>query len=812
MPDSASAGPVPSPATSGLATAPRSSALERHFQLSLFLLLLTSVLTLISTGKLDPFSMLLPPLALLAKGYRWWRGCKPEISPRAANWLVLAYFVFFPADLLWISRILAADAQNPLLFAALLSAIHLMLFAMIVRLYSASTTRDYLFLAMLASSAMLASAILTVDTTFLVFFFTFMLLAVSTFVGLEMRRGAEGATSPAIDSGTPQARRLHAALGVTSGVIALGALVAGAAIFFLLPRFNAGYFSRFDLQPSMISGFTDNVELGQTGEIKRSNTVVMRIQVEGGPEAGENIHWRGIALTTFDGRRWFTESHNPVVTSEGPDGWTHLPENGRRDNLALPDTSYLIHVPVIRDVSILQNNTGLPDNALPRENSVPPASPTAPRQYTVPLHYTILLEPIASDALFVAAEPVRIRGQFASDSPAGARLARRSYLVMDKTGSLSNPFHNFASIRYDAVSEVPRVPAQILRAAPAEYDPATRNLYLQLPHLDARIPTLARQIAGNARNPYDQAQAVERYLRAHYAYTLDLTGPPPADPLAYFLFDRRAGHCEYFAAAMTVMMRSLGVPARYVNGFLPGEYNSVGGDFIVRARDAHSWVEIFFPGYGWITFDPTPGSDAAPEGILTQAALYWDWFEMQWTEWVINYDFFHQYTLAQNLQRASRNWSTDINRSFDRARNKGIGWTRQWQRRLTALPIWLLIPMLLLGALIAGLRNTSLRERLLLAWRMRGMATHSSLPPQAASLSYRRMLQLLEQRGWQKLPEQTPLEFAASLPSGELRAPVLDLTDIYLAARFGSQTTDGKRFAALLATLQTALRTESHAH
>ena len=150
---------------------------------------------------------------------------------------------------------------------------------------------------------------------------------------------------------------------------------------------------------------------------------------------------------------------------------------------------------------------------------------------------------------------------------------------------------------------------------------------------------------------------MESYLRNNYGYTLDLSGTPPTDPLAYFLFQKRAGHCEYFAAAMTVMMRSLGVPARYVNGFLAGEYNDVGGDYIVRASDAHSWVEVYFPRYGWITFDPTPPSSEVAGGVLSQLGLYWDWFELQWSEWVVNYDFVHQFTLAQGVQRVSRRWT-----------------------------------------------------------------------------------------------------------------------------------------------------------
>src|SRR5207244_5015174 len=100
-----------------------------------------------------------------------------------------------------------------------------------------------------------------------------------------------------------------------------------------------------------------------------------------------------------------------------------------------------------------------------------------------------------------------------------------------------------------------------------------------------------------APTAYDKAAAIEHYLRTRFGYTLDLSATSKADPLAHFLFERRSGHCEYFAAAMTVMLRSLGIPARYVNGFLPGEYNELGGDFIVRASDAHSWVEAYFPGF-----------------------------------------------------------------------------------------------------------------------------------------------------------------------------------------------------------------------
>lgn len=115
--------------------------------------------------------------------------------------------------------------------------------------------------------------------------------------------------------------------------------------------------------------------------------------------------------------------------------------------------------------------------------------------------------------------------------------------------------------------------------------------------------------AAGAVTPYDKAKAIEAYLRnsANFTYTLD----PPATPqgrdrLDYFLFDSHKGYCEYFASAMGDMLRSLGIPTRLVNGFGPGQYTTTTQNYVVRAEDAHTWVEVYFPGYGWNIFEPTP--------------------------------------------------------------------------------------------------------------------------------------------------------------------------------------------------------------
>jgi transglutaminase-like putative cysteine protease len=759
---------------------PTLAAVQRYFEVSLFFLIAVGVASLASTGKMDPLSTVVPPVLVAVKGWRWWRGHGPELSHRAATWLTILYFFFFPVDLIVFSRALSEGSPNPLLFSALLSAIHLMLFALMVRLYSARTTRDYLFLTMTAFALMLVTAILTVDTMYFVFFLVFLILAVSTFVGLEMRRSAEGAVAPPLAAGTPQARRLQRALGVTSTTMALGALALGTVIFLIIPRVTAGYLSGLNLQPSLISGFSDDVELGQIGTIKQSKAVVMRIRMEGDPSQVRNVRWRGIALTNFNGKRWYSEaidSAQEVMASSL--GWYPLfgPERKQPEVNEAEWRAWLERV-----------GRGT-------------AQPVRPRE----LRYSVLLEPLATNTIFLAHRGVAVRGRFAPEIVRGTRPSRSSYLLVDWTDSLSNPQHSYQRILYEARSLIPEVPAERLRSHQIGYSSFIQEHYLQLPALDPRIPELARQITANAPTAYDKAAAIEQYLRTRFGYTLDLSGAPPADPLAHFLFERRAGHCEYFAAAMTVMLRSLGIPARYVNGFLPGEYNDVGNDFIVRASDAHSWVEVFFGEYGWIPFDPTPPSDEAQKDWLGRLALYYDWVELVWSEWVINYDLGRQATLAQNFQRASREWSLRAQRYIRGKRRAAVNWLKDVQRGVGEWPYARVAGVALLAGVLLALRWRRVRDYLAWQWGVR-FGSHAELTARLATLHYQQMLRALARRGIVKPPGQTPQEFAASIPAVELAGPVSQLTSLYQSARFGARTTEASKMAHLLDNLKALLR------
>ncbi|HEY6268892.1 MAG TPA: DUF3488 and transglutaminase-like domain-containing protein [Candidatus Acidoferrum sp.] len=738
-------------------SAPNERALpaERFFRTSLTLLMLTSALTLVSTGKLDIVTSFVVPLIVVNKGLRWWHGRPAELTHRTATWCVLAYLAFLPVDALVLSRFSVGNSANPPLFAMLLAAVHFLIFVSIVRFYSAVTDRDALFLSMLAFAGILAAAVLTVDTTFLVLFFIFLLFGVSTFIGMELRRGAAGAVSPAVHLHTARDRKLNRALCFSALSVAIGSIALGGVLFFFFPRFSAGYLGRASFNSSLMSGFTESVELGQIGEIKKNSAVVMRVQT-GKPIGYDRLRWRGIALTNFDGKRWTTSKHGTQKLQPGEDGWIHTADSPQKSETPKPG-----------------------------------------------MIYTVYLEPLATDAIFIPGKVISIKGNFTGEGGNSFSAIRRTYILRDSTDTLLNPFHNYTAIRYAGFSQLPPMDATKLRTASTEYSREITSTYLQLPEpLDRRIPELARQATKYAKTPFDKALAIESFLRNRYAYTLNLTGKPGDDPLAHFLFETRGGHCEYFASSMVIMLRTLGIPSREVNGFLPGEYNDLGGDYIVRASDAHSWVEVYFPGMDWQVFDPTPAIAENDAGFMTRLGQYADWAQLTWSEWVIGYDFGHQVALAQNLQRSSHDASESVRAWYRRQQMQGRRWMKSWHNRIS-----ILIPLVVLTFLIV-LRFDALSamlRRWWLMWQMRSAKAARSNPHLASKL-YAELLRMLARRGLIREVSQTPFEFAAAVVAPNLAPAVREFTQLYAHTRFGGAPCDTTRLHQLLDQIRATSR------
>ena len=249
------------------------------------------------------------------------------------------------------------------------------------------------------------------------------------------------------------------------------------------------------------------------------------------------------------------------------------------------------------------------------------------------LRQQVQLEPIRDVPVFTIAPLWAVY----SDDP--IRRTRRSELVLDVEPRRRE---------YVAVSE----PNAVFR------DDGSRSFrdasMTALPgDLDPRIAELAASIVGDATEPAAKAAAIEAYLHQNYEYTLIPTSSNTDQPLSTFLFDSQEGHCEYFATALAVLLRAEGVPTRLVNGFYGGDYNALGGFIAVRQAHAHSWVEAWIGGQGWVRYDATPAS-APPEGTAGPLALLNEALEAQWYGLVLDYDLNTQVAGARSIGRLAR--------------------------------------------------------------------------------------------------------------------------------------------------------------
>jgi hypothetical protein len=197
---------------------------------------------------------------------------------------------------------------------------------------------------------------------------------------------------------------------------------------------------------------------------------------------------------------------------------------------------------------------------------------------------------------------------------------------------------------YRADSLVPVVSEEQLLAAGSDYPEWIESRYLALPDsVPLRVLSLARDLTATKPTPYDRARAIETYLRT-FPYNLDIPSPPrDQDVVDYFLFDLQEGYCDYFASAMVVLARAAGLPARLAVGYASGAYDAETARYIVTADQAHAWVQVYFPGYGWIEFEPTssfplvdrpaktvPIEWSEPEGVLEPADTGWDTLGWLW--------------------------------------------------------------------------------------------------------------------------------------------------------------------------------------
>jgi protein-glutamine gamma-glutamyltransferase len=687
------------------------TGIRRYFDVALYLLIFTAFGTLASTGRLGPPTVVLVTAGLLVRGYTLARRQQIRLSESWTNLFTIACLGFFVADEFLISR------------SFLTATVHLVLFVMLVRLFSAQHDRDHYFLAVLSFLMVLSAAVLTVDSTFLFALAGFVLVAVATFILMEMMHASQRSAVQARDPHIPRAyRKLSFAIAGIAPVLLLLIFLGAGIIFFLFPRVSAGYLGGYTSTNDLTSGFSDHVDFGGIGRIQQSKAVVMHVQIEGDTTGAHQLKLRGVILDRFDGHSW-TNTQARTIVRRGPDA--------RFDLCAA--------------------------NCLMAQGRA--------------VRYHVTMEPLLNNVFFLLARPRFVAGNFRE-------------ILVDNAGDAFNSDLEHPVTQYEAES--------VLRSQEAGLSPAgspgagdVLNSELQLPRLDPRIRPLALKITSGESKPFDKAVALENYLQTHYGYTLQLPGREAAsrDPIAYFLFVRRQGHCEYFASAMAVMLRAIGIPARVVNGFSGGEFNDINSRYVIRASDAHSWVDAYLPGQGWVEFDPTPASGLESKRGWSRFMLYMDAMSSFWREWVVNYDLAHQFRLTQDASRGSRaivghaqSWSR-----IEYARI--LEWARQTQEKVTQSMVKAgtrVLALLLLVLLIGAIPRAASALR-----KLRLARNPQTAPQTAATIWYQRMVRQIAKRGWNKSPAQTPEEFIAIISQPQLKNKVVVFTHHYEKARFG---------------------------
>jgi transglutaminase-like putative cysteine protease len=375
-------------------------------------------------------------------------------------------------------------------------------------------------------------------------------------------------------------------------MLALPIFVFTAALFLLFPRVGLSLLI-FDQRRSGNIGFNPEIDLNDVGVMRANPDIALRFEVSGLPDPPPErliVRFRGTARDTYNTRTWSRST--PEAKSERVDDTFNLSRYNRAGDR----------------------------------------------------HFTIDVEPIDPPVIFIPQKSVFVWVR----KPPPAALGEPFTLMKGPEGELRYGGGDARGLHYEVYTapENERITEDLL--------PSERPRYLQRPpNFPSRIGQLAREWTADQPTPLLKAKAIEEHLKKDFRYDLTRPSGGKPEPIDDFLFNSKAGHCEFFSTAMAMMLREIGIPSRNVMGFLGGTYNHFGRYYAVRQGDAHSWVEAYIDeNHAWMTFDPTPTSGAQP--VVERAGAYVyirDFLEaasQRWNRYVVGYDLSSQHTIFQN--------------------------------------------------------------------------------------------------------------------------------------------------------------------
>jgi len=649
----------------------------------------------------------------------------------------------------------------------LLPFLDFVLFLLVLKLFQRRGNRDYLQVYILSFLVMLAAAWLATSVVFIVGFGFYVLLATWTLVLFHLRReieenyivrhASESKAEQVTATRVLNSRRVVGpAFLATTGGVALLVFLGSSVVFAMVPRVGLGFILGGVRRPVGIAGFTDEVKLGMHGVISTDNqTVVLRSQVPSiaaianDDDRGRvisSLYWRGTVYDTYDKGQWLRSREDKTRTQLSA---SQSPVDLSR--------GYLVADPF--EVNPPRGRKAAMNGAIEQDVEIVALSHPVAFALDRPVLFEIPPPPAGA---FTAVD-------------LEARWSDEVSLRMFRVNPV-NPYDRrqamteFLGAHYRVYSrETDRARPGRASLAEEQLAPGTFDNYLRVPtSLTARLSGLAGEIMAGQRTPAAKVQAVVGWLRRTHSYTTNLKRDERIeDPLEDFLFAEKDGHCEYFASAAAILLRAGGVPTRYVNGFLGGEWNDLRQAITVRENRAHSWIEAYLGREGWVRVDATPplGRDSRM-GKLRQLV---DAAELFWGRWVVEYNASQQILLAQKLGQ-KLGFS---GRSFAGGRHvNGLG-------RRQAL--------VCAGILVFATVIISQRKRFM-RWRWhRQHADRNQRGEEPIARVYRATVRRLAAAGIPRRPWETPHEYLARLESSNLEggAAFARLTELYESSTYG---------------------------
>jgi transglutaminase-like putative cysteine protease len=734
-------------------------------KLTTYLLVLAAMGTLASANLLSPTAIL---LAIGFAGLSWFSDPGTRMAERLERAMPLMRIgatAFF--------AICAYDVWTRLPEPNLTPVSNLALFLIVYKLFGRLANRDYLQIYVLAFVMVLAGAAFAQSLLFAPAFAAYVILTTWTLILLHLRREMEenylvkhSGHAPSHKVGVARILNSRRVVGgpflITTAAVALVVCGGSALTFALVPRVGAGFMMGGARARKNLIGFSDEVTLGTPGFLStEDDTVALRAVVprlarlgsDGERESElDHFYWRGTVYDTYLQGRWLRSHHEAL-----------------RSQLVEMAGPLLVFEPHTR----------------PKRDPFPPLAGTDKQEIDIvgvsaPVAFA-LDHPVAFEIpvpRFGTAADLRFSPRWSGE------VAFQSLLVADGVPPETPvELHTFSGAHYIAYSRDPLRMATVVNGRPlAEIPKQVMAPYLVLPPtLSPNVAALAGVITAGKTTASAKVLAVMDWLQRTHTYSLDLgKGSPKDDPVENFLFNEKGGHCEYFASSAAVLLRAAGVPTRYVNGFLGGEWNAVGQYITVRQNRAHAWVEAYLGEFGWMRVDATPPT--RPAGRMGKFRQILDSAEFFWNRWVVGYNLGRQLDLARDLGR------TVVSVPSER-RPDGTS-PRPWKAIGGAVAVTAL--------LVFGWRRFR---------RRRGAGASgsvvSALSHQLVGRVYRRCLERLAERGYPRRPTETPRELVARVRAARLEgADAFErLTDLYVQARFGRKDVKDAAVVELSRTL-----------